>query len=77
MKIEVTSDANVTFFVASDSDKHGVLLIFMNASQGIENALKSLYLLSGTRKNTRLLLYRSFTEVASMIGDVELIVPSV
>ena len=87
---ELEIDGNVRFFVASDSDevKHELLDRFRdriitvfescdrNSRQGIENGLTDLYLLSRTCK-----IYgcvgSSFTEVAALIGNIELIVLSI
>lgn len=89
VKREIGIDENVRFFVASDSDtdkqelldKFGDRIITTfescdrNSRQGIENGLTDLYLLSRTCK-----IYgcagSSFTEVASLIGNIELIVLS-
>ena len=86
---EIAQDEHVRFFVASDSDevKQEILNRFgdriittfetcdRNSRQGIENGLTDLYLLSRTCK-----IYgcmgSSFTEVASSIGGIELIVLS-
>lgn len=90
IKKEIAIDDNVRFFVASDSDEDKQELLEMfgdriittfescdrNSRQGIENGLSDLYLLSRTYK-----IYgcsgSSFTEVASLIGNIELIVLSV
>lgn len=87
---EIAMDESVRFFVASDSDKDKKELLDMfgdriittfescdrNSRQGIENGLTDLYLLSRTCK-----IYgcfgSSFTEVASLVGNIELIVLSV
>ena len=89
IKREIAVDGDVRFFVASDSDEDKRKLLEMfgdriittfescdrNSRQGIENGLTDLYLLSRTYK-----IYgcfgSSFTEVASLIGNVELIVLS-
>lgn len=86
---EIAIDENVRFFVASDSeevkqsllDSFGdhIITVFescdRNSRQGIENGLTDLYLLSRTCK-----IYgcegSSFTEVAALIGNIELIVLS-
>ncbi|MFR3549598.1 MAG: hypothetical protein ACLTTW_04870 [Coprobacter sp.] len=87
---ELEIDGNVRFFVASDSDEvkqellnrfgDRIITVFescdRNSRQGIENGLTDLYLLSRTCK-----IYgcvgSSFTEVAALIGNIELIVLSI